>query len=117
MIPMYAAGIGALVYGLISIIGGLIGYINKGSKPSLIAGGISGLLLLLCHFGIHHGQTWGLIGALIIPLLLVGRFASSLAKQARSGSGIFSTTLGKVGVVMVVCGVIEMILVVWALLQ
>jgi len=111
------AGIGALVYGLIALIGGLMGYINKGSKPSLIAGGISGLLLFLCHFGIFHDQTWGLIGALIISLLLVGRFASSLIKQRRTGASLFATVIGKVSVVMVVGGVIEMILVVWALLQ
>ncbi|HEV3235527.1 MAG TPA: TMEM14 family protein [Gemmataceae bacterium] len=117
MNPMYAASIGALVYGLIALIGGLIGYMNKGSKPSLIAGGISGVLLLVCHFGIHHGQTWGLVGALIISLLLVGRFTSSLAKQSRTGGSLFATVIGKVSMIMVVAGVIEIILALWALLQ
>lgn len=37
----------ALIYGVLSIVGGIIGYRQAGSKVSLISGIISGLLLLL----------------------------------------------------------------------
>jgi uncharacterized membrane protein (UPF0136 family) len=115
--PWAAAAVGAAVYGLIALAGGVMGYVNKGSKPSLIAGGGSGLSLILCGIGIWLGHTWAVVVALIIALLLVGRFASSLAKQSRIGIGIFGTVIGKVGLIMVMGGLIEMILAVWALMR
>jgi len=39
-----AAGVTAL-YGLVSIGGGLVGYLRAGSTPSLLAGGGAGVLL------------------------------------------------------------------------
>ncbi len=38
--------IATLAYGIVSLVGGLIGYFKAGSKVSLISGGISGILLL-----------------------------------------------------------------------
>ena len=115
--PWAAAAAGAAVYGLIALAGGVMGYVNKGSKPSLIAGGVSGLALVVCGFGIWLGHIWAVVVALIIALLLAGRFASSLAKQSRTGAGITRTVIGTVGVIMVIGGMIEIILAVWALMQ
>jgi uncharacterized membrane protein (UPF0136 family) len=112
-----AAAVGAAVYGLIALAGGVMGYVNKGSKPSLVAGGASGLALVVSGFGIWHGHTWAVVVALVIALLLVGRFASSLVKQSRTGVGIFGTVIGTVGLIMVFGGLIGMILAVWALTQ
>ncbi len=42
------AGFFTLVLGLYSLGGGIYGYFAQDSMPSLIAGGISGLVLLLC---------------------------------------------------------------------
>jgi uncharacterized membrane protein (UPF0136 family) len=42
-----AAGLAAL-YGVVSLVGGIIGYVKANSVESLIAGGISGILLLVC---------------------------------------------------------------------
>jgi uncharacterized membrane protein (UPF0136 family) len=115
--PWAAAAVGAAVYGLIALAGGVMGYVNKGSKPSLIAGGASGLALVVCGFGIWHGHTWAVVVALIIVLLLIGRFASGLAKQSRTGGAIIGTVIGRVGLIIVIGGLIEMILAVWALMQ
>ena len=36
-----------IVFGALTIIGGIIGYVKAGSLPSIIAGSIAGILLLL----------------------------------------------------------------------
>ena len=69
------------VYGLIALIGGTIGFVKAGSAASLIAGGGSGLVLLVAA-GIvlkkPESARVGLIIALVVSLLLIGRFASTL---------------------------------------
>ena len=39
-----------IVFGLLTIVGGVIGYVKAGSTASIIAGSISGLLLLVAAF-------------------------------------------------------------------
>lgn len=69
------------VYGLIALIGGTIGFVKAGSLASLLAGGGSGLVLLLAA-GIvakkPDSARVGLILALVVSVLLIGRFASTL---------------------------------------
>ena len=64
------------IYGALTIIGGLIGYLKAGSKASIIAGGISGLLLLLAGYLVTSGKIQpGFILGLVIAIALAGRFA------------------------------------------
>lgn len=63
------------IFGLFTIVGGVMGYVKAGSNASLIAGGISGLLLLVSGYLIMSGKTQpGLILGLVISLALAGRF-------------------------------------------
>lgn len=70
------------VYGLIALIGGTIGFVKAGSVASLVAGGGSGLVLLLAAAlvakKVPRSARVGLILALVVSLLLIGRFASTL---------------------------------------
>ncbi len=75
--------IAASLYGILSIIGGIIGYKSAGSKVSLISGTISGLLLLVAAYLQLQGQTWGLTLAVIITAVLVVVFAIRLAKTRK----------------------------------
>ncbi|MGB6297622.1 MAG: TMEM14 family protein [Rivularia sp. (in: cyanobacteria)] len=75
--------IAASLYGILSIIGGIIGYKSAGSKVSLISGTISGLLLLVAAYVQFQGQTWGLTLAAIITSILVIVFAIRLAKTRK----------------------------------
>ena len=64
--------IATIFYGLLSIAGGIIGYVKSKSTVSLISGGISGLLLLILAVMMDRGQTWAAsIAAIIIALLVV----------------------------------------------
>ncbi len=75
--------IAASLYGILSIIGGIIGYKSAGSKVSLISGTISGLLLMVAAYLQLQGQSWGLTLAVIITSLLVIVFAIRLAKTRK----------------------------------
>ena len=75
--------IAASLYGILSIIGGIIGYKSAGSKVSLISGTISGLLLIIAAYLQIQGQNVGLILAVIITSLLVVVFAVRLIKTRK----------------------------------
>lgn len=63
--------IATIFYGLLSIAGGVMGYVKSKSTVSLFSGGISGLLLLILAVVMNQGQTWAVFFAAIIIALLV----------------------------------------------
>lgn len=83
-------------YGLIALIGGLIGYLMAGSLASLIAGGVSGLLLISSALVARQRPAAGFIAALILSFLLVARFINA---------AITAGSLAPVAAVMILGGV------------
>jgi uncharacterized membrane protein (UPF0136 family) len=69
------------LFGLFSLAGGLIGYFKADSIASLLAGGISGILLLLSAFGISKENQLSAYAAGVIALLLGGRFLMTLVQK------------------------------------
>lgn len=67
-----------LLFGVFNVVGGIIGFMKASSTASLIAGGISGILLFVCSFGVRTGNKVAIIGALVISILLCGRFLPAL---------------------------------------
>lgn len=70
-------------YGVLAIVGGIMGYIQAGSKVSLLSGGMSGLLLIFAAYLTLQGQTWALILAALVTGILVAVFAVRLAKTRK----------------------------------
>jgi uncharacterized membrane protein (UPF0136 family) len=95
------------VTGVVSIVGGVMGYIQKDSMPSLIAGGVSGLLLLLSAALILRKPVWGLVAASVVAVALLGRFAPGVIKNAAESPPIF--------IVLVVCAMLLVLTSVFAL--
>ncbi|MBW4509331.1 MAG: hypothetical protein KME64_22830 [Scytonematopsis contorta HA4267-MV1] len=75
--------IAVLVYGILALVGGIIGYQNAGSKMSLISGTITGLLLILASVILFQGQAWGFTLGLAVTGLLVVVFAIRLVKTRK----------------------------------
>lgn len=72
-----------LAFGLLTIIGGIMGYVKAQSMASLIAGGVLGALLIAAGVLLHGVGTGLLIGkvlGLVVSLLLLGRFAPALVR-------------------------------------
>lgn len=72
-----------VAYGLLSGLGGIWGYIKSQSKPSLISGCVSGILLLIGAVMQMQGSGLGLLCSKIIILLLVVVFAVRLTKTGK----------------------------------
>lgn len=86
--------IAAIAYGILAIVGGMIGYAQAQSKASLISGSISGLLLIFGGVMQSQGQSWGLILAIIVTGVLVVVFAIRLAKTRKFMPAGLMTILG-----------------------
>ncbi len=75
--------IAAIAYGILSIVGGLIGYAQAKSKISLIAGVASGILLMVGGVLVAQGQTAGLILSAVVTIVLIVAFGVRLAKTRK----------------------------------
>ena len=73
----------ALIYGFLAMVGGIIGYVQARSKPSLISGLVSGLLLLIGAVRASQGIASSLWLARIVALLLVVVFVVRLVKTRK----------------------------------
>ncbi|GAB4133352.1 MAG: hypothetical protein Fur0046_04050 [Cyanobacteria bacterium J069] len=70
------SAIAAIAYGLLALVGGVIGYRQAGSQASLISGGISGALLILSGILQAAGVPWAkglaafITGALVVVFMV-----------------------------------------------
>jgi uncharacterized membrane protein (UPF0136 family) len=71
------------VYGVIMMLGGILGYVKVGSKASLLSGVGMGLALLASGYGVWQGRREALIASVVIAALLVALFAIRLVKTKR----------------------------------
>lgn len=94
--------IAAIAYGILAIVGGMIGYAQAQSKASLISGSISGLLLIFGGLMQLQGQTWGLILAIFVTAVLMIVFTIRLAKTRKFMPAGLMTILGMTALVVMV---------------
>jgi len=80
---MLIAKLAVVLYGILAIAGGIIGYKTAQSKVSLTSGSISGILLLIGGIASFLGQTWGLILGTIITAILIIVFLARLWKTKK----------------------------------
>jgi len=80
MIQTIAVGVVA-GYGVLSLVGGVIGYVKAKSRASLIAGGVSGLVLIGSAVLATTQPVAGFILASVVSVALVARFAKSAAAK------------------------------------
>ena len=71
------------LYGLVSVIGGMIGYVKAKSAPSLIVGSISGALLLWAAAGLRHGNPTAELISMVVPFVLGLRFFMTWRRTKR----------------------------------
>lgn len=96
------------VFGLITLGGGIQAFLSVGSKPSLIAGGISGVLLLLAGWLVQTGKTMpGLILGLVITLGLAGRFLPKFFKDGSWWPAGVEGWLGAIGLILSVLALVK----------
>ena len=89
------------LFGLFSLVGGLIGYFKAGSMASLLAGSLSGLILLVSAYGVSKGNQFFAYLALVVALLLGGRFFMTLIKGFKIMPDLLMVILSVATIIMV----------------
>ena len=76
------------LYGILDIVMGYLGYTNKGSIMSLVAGGLSGVIILSTLAWYKLNQRAARITALVVTVLMLGRFAPKAFENQLYPAGI-----------------------------
>ena len=91
-----------LVYGALTIVGGLVGYLKAGSTISLISGGIAGALLIVAAFLLPSQFLAGIVLALVVSLALAGRFVPNFFASGKVMPAGVMSLLSVVGIVVAI---------------
>lgn len=97
---MPAAKIYFLVFGALTIVGGVIGYVKAGSLPSIIAGAITGVLLLVAGALLPEHRAIGLATALVVSLLLAAQFVPKFIRTGRAMPAGMMSILSVIGIIV-----------------
>lgn len=81
---MNPALLATLTYGILALLGGIMGYVRARSRVSLASGTVRGVLLLFAGFLQLQGYNWGLILATVITAVLIVVFAVRLVKTRKA---------------------------------
>ena len=90
------------IFGVLTIAGGVMGYVKVHSAASLIAGGISGVLLLLAGWLMPDQPATGLILGGVTALLLLGYFAPKFMRTGAIMPAGLMAVLSIAGVVLAI---------------
>ena len=96
---MEAAKFYFIVFGILTIAGGIVGYVKAGSAASIIAGAITGVLLLVAAFLLPEHRVAGLATALIVSLLLAAQFLPKFLRTGRVMPAGIMSLLSVIGII------------------
>jgi uncharacterized membrane protein (UPF0136 family) len=91
-----------IVFGLLTIAGGIMGYVKAGSTISLIAGAISGVLLLVAAFLLPAHLVAGLVLGGVISLLLAAQFLPAFVRTGKMMPAGIMSLLSILGIVFAI---------------
>jgi uncharacterized membrane protein (UPF0136 family) len=103
---MEATKIYFILFGVLTIAGGIVGYVKAGSVASVIAGSITGVLLLVAAFLLPEHRRAGLATALVISLFLAAYF---IPKFLRTGTPMPAGVMSILSVIGVIVAIVAWI--------
>jgi uncharacterized membrane protein (UPF0136 family) len=89
-----------LIFGLLTLAGGIMGYVKANSVASLIAGGLSGILLMAGAWMMDSSARPILMGLGLISLVLAIRFVPAFINTMKVMPAGLMAGLSVVGVVL-----------------
>ena len=97
------------IFGALTILGGVIGFVKAGSRASLIAGGVSGALILVAARLMMKDSTVqaGLILGLVLSALLEMRFLPAFVKTKKPMPAGMMAVLSMIGTVLSVLALVK----------
>jgi len=91
-----------IIFGLLTIVGGVIGYVKAGSTVSIIAGSISGIALIVAALLLPGNVVLGLALAGLVSILLAGRFVPAFMKTGAVMPAGLMSVLSVIGVIVAI---------------
>ncbi|HEV3244552.1 MAG TPA: TMEM14 family protein [Chthoniobacterales bacterium] len=91
-----------LIFGALTILGGVIGYVKAGSLPSIIAGAITGVLLLIAGALLPEHRAAGLATAFVVSLLLAAQFVPKLIRTGKMMPAGLMSILSVIGLIVAI---------------
>jgi uncharacterized membrane protein (UPF0136 family) len=99
---MEAAKIYFIVFGVLTIAGGIVGYIKADSVASIIAGSITGVLLLVAALLLPTHRMIGLATALVVSVLLAAQFLPKFLRTGRVMPAGMMSILSVIGIIVII---------------
>ena len=91
-----------VIFALLTIVGGVIGYVKAGSTISMVSGSIAGIVLLIAAWLMPGNSVLGLVLALIISIALAGRFVPAFIKTGHLMPAGLMSILSVIGIIVAV---------------
>src|SRR4029077_14904957 len=91
-----------LIFGALTILGGVIGYVKAGSVPSIIAGSISGVLLLVAAALLPEHRAACLATGFVVSLLLAAYFIPKFLRTGTVMPAGLMSILSLIGVIVAI---------------
>jgi len=91
-----------IIFGLLTVVGGVIGYVKAGSTASIVAGAISGIALIVAAYLLPGNAALGLIIAGVVSIALAGRFIPAFMRTGKVMPAGLMAVLSVIGVVMAI---------------
>ena len=88
-----------LIFGILTIAGGIIGYVKAGSTPSIVAGSLTGMLLLIGGWLIPEHRIPGLIIVLVVSILLALQFIPKFIRTGKMMPAGMMSILSAIGII------------------
>ena len=89
-----------IVFGFLTVAGGIMGYVKAGSTISLVAGSVAGILLLAGGFMLTASSQPILLGLGLVSLVLAIKFVPDVIKKQEMMPAGLMAVLSVVGLVM-----------------
>ena len=91
-----------LVFGALTIVGGIIGYVKAGSLPSIIAGAITGVLLLVAEFLLPEHRAAGIATAFVVSFVLAAQFVPKFIRTGKMMPAGMMSILSVIGLIVAI---------------
>ena len=91
-----------LVFGALTIVGGIIGYVKAGSLPSIIAGAITGVLLLVAGFLLPEHRAAGIATAFVVSFVLAAQFVPKFIRTGKMMPAGMMSILSVIGLIVAI---------------